>query len=81
MTNLLEEVNEYFDFLYRSKKINFYEFNSYEFCELKLIKDMDEKFHQKGDIERLSFGSYCVAKHHRVLQKFYKISQSDYLVN
>ena len=50
MTNLLEEVNEYFDFLYRSKKINFYEFNSYEFCELKLIKDMDEKFHQKGDI-------------------------------
>ena len=42
MANLLEEVKEYFEDLFNWKKLDFYDFNSYEFCDLKLINDIQK---------------------------------------
>lgn len=33
MTNLFEEVKEYFEDLFKRKKLDLYDFNSYEFCD------------------------------------------------
>lgn len=40
MTNILEEVNEYFEDLFKRKKLDIDDFNSKEFCDLILIKDV-----------------------------------------
>lgn len=48
MSNLLEEVKEHFDFIFNSKRLNFCDINSYEFCDLKLIKDYQDQLTQEG---------------------------------
>ena len=50
MTNLLEEVKEYFEDLFKRKKLDLYDFNSYEFCDLKLIKDVQKNYCKKSEL-------------------------------
>lgn len=48
MASLLEEVKEHFRFLYVSKGLVFRDINSYEFCDLKLIKDYKDQLTLEG---------------------------------
>ena len=48
MSNLFEELKEHFDFVFNSKRLNFHNINSYEFCDLKLIKDYENQLIREG---------------------------------
>lgn len=48
MTDFLREVEKYFEEEFQRKKLRIYDFNSFEFCDLKLIKDIEGKLIKEG---------------------------------